>query len=307
MLQIQELCKAYDSHTVLDNINLRIQRGQLFGLVGPNGAGKTTILKVLAGLLEHDLGTIVLDGEETSTRERRGCTKISYMPDYFGVYPNLKVYEYMEFYTQLYGYKGKEARKRIEENLELVSLYSKKDEYVETLSRGVKQKLSLARCLIAEPELLLLDEPSSGLDPRACREIEEVLHTLQKKQITIIISSHILHELSRICTNIGIIDHGKLIIDGRVEDILKMEEKSKPLRIRFTEVNANVLKYLDSHALISNLIIDGTQVMMQFQGDSLEEASLLSALIRDGAGICYFAREESSLEQLFLEITKGES
>jgi ABC-2 type transport system ATP-binding protein len=306
MLEIQELCKKYGTHTVLDNMNLHIEKGQLFGLVGPNGAGKTTMIKIIAGLLELDYGSILVDGKETSTRERRSYTKIGYMPDYFGVYQNLKVYEYMDFYTQMYGYKGKEARKKVEENLELVNLNSKKEEYVDELSRGIKQRLCLARCLLPEPELLLLDEPTSGLDPRGRNDIRKILNILQEKDMTIIISSHILQDLSQMCSHIGILDNGKMVTQGPVKDILQMEEQSKPLRIRFTEVNSSLLEYLDSHTLISNLHIDGTQTTMSFQGDSVEEAKLLTTLIQNGARICYFAREEGSLEKLFLQITKGE-
>lgn len=306
MLEIQNLCKKYDTHMVLDNLELHIHKGQLFGLVGPNGAGKTTMIKTIAGLLEPDNGVVKIDGKSTTTRERRSHSKIGYMPDYFGVYQNLKVYEYMDFYTRMYGNRGREAKKKIDENLELVNLYSNKDEYVDDLSRGFKQRLCLARCLLSEPELLLLDEPTSGLDPRARNDIRMILNTLQEKNMTIIISSHILHDLSKMCSHIGILDEGKMVIQGTVDDILQMEEQSKPLQIRFTEVNASLLKFLDTHALISNLTIDGAQVTMCFQGDSIEEAKLLTSLIRNGAGICYFAREEGSLERVFLQITKGE-
>lgn len=306
MLEIQELSKEYDTHMVLDSMKLHIQKGELFGLVGPNGAGKTTMIKIIAGLLEPDAGLVMIDGKRTTTKERRTHAKIGYMPDYSGTYPNLTVYEYMDFYAQMNGYKGKDAKKKIEENLELVNLYSKKEEYVDVLSRGIKQRLCLARCLISEPELLLLDEPTSGLDPRARNDIRMILNTLREKGKTIIISSHLLHDLSKMCSHIGILDKGKMITQGPVEDILQMEEQAKPLRIRFTEVNASLLKFLDSNALINNLTIDGAQATMNFQGDSMEEAKLLTALIRNGAGICYFAREEGSLERLFLQITKGE-
>ena len=307
MLEIQELRKKYNTHMVLDNTKLHIQKGQLFGLVGPNGAGKTTMIKIIAGLLEPDYGVIKIDGKSLTTRERRSHSKIGYMPDYFGVYQNLKVYEYMDFYATMYGLRGREVKKRIEENLELVDLYSNQDEYVDDLSRGFKQRLCLARCLLSEPELLLLDEPTSGLDPRARKDIRMILKTLQEKNMTIIISSHILHDLSKMCSHIGILDEGKMIMQGPVEDILQMEEQSKPLRIRFTEVNASLLKFMDSHPLIRNLIIDGAQATMCFQGDSTEEAKLLTELVRNGAGICYFAREEGSLERVFLEIVNSET
>ena len=306
MLEIQELRKKYNTHMVLDNLELHIRKGQLFGLVGPNGAGKTTMIKIIAGLLESDYGVIKIDGKSLTTKERRTHSKIGYMPDYFGVYQNLKVYEYMEFYARMYGFSGQEVKNRIDMNLELVDLCSIKEDYVDDLSRGIKQRLCLARCLLSEPELLLLDEPTSGLDPRARKDIRMILKTLQEKNMTIIISSHILHDLSKMCSHIGILDEGKMIMQGPVEDILQMEEQSKPLRIRFTQVNASLLKFMDSHPLIKNLIIDGAQATMCFQGDSMEEAKLLTELTRNGAGICYFAREEGSLEKVFLQITKGE-
>lgn len=306
MLIIQNLCKEYDSHTVLDNMNIEIARGQLFGLVGPNGAGKTTLIKILAGLLEPNQGSILLENELLTTKERRQDRRIAYMPDYFGVYENLKVYEYLDFYGQMYGMPDKMIRSRIDENLELVNLHRQREEFVNHLSRGMKQRLCLARCLIKNPQLILLDEPASGLDVRARNDMQIILKNLQEKQITIIISSHILEELSKVCSHIGIIDQGKVMAQGPVEEILRIEEKSKPLKIRFTEVNSRLLKYLHTHSLISNLVVDGTQATMFFNGDASEEANLLTQMVQDGAKICYFAREDGNLEQIFLKITKGE-
>ncbi|WP_167958622.1 ABC transporter ATP-binding protein [Anaerosporobacter faecicola] len=306
MVEIQELCKKYGTHIVLDNMNLHIERGQTYGLVGPNGVGKTTLIKILAGLLEPEYGRIKIGGKETTTKERRSNLKIGYMPDYFGVYQNLKLYEYMEFYAQMYGYRNKEIKNVIMEQLDLVHLTSKIEENVDILSRGMKQRLCLARCLLARPEVLLLDEPASGLDPRARKDICQILHHLQEQQITILISSHILQDLSKMCTHIGIMDGTKMVVQGPVEDILRIEEEAKPLCIRFTEVNANLFRYLESYALIQDLKVEGTQATMRFQGSEVEEANLLTQLIQNGAGICYFAREEGNLERIFLQITKGD-
>lgn len=306
MLKINDLCKRYGSHTILNNLSLTVAKGQIYGLVGPNGAGKTTLIKIIAGLLEPDCGTISVDGEVLDTRCRRNHIEISYMPDYFGVYHNFKVYEYMEFFAQAYGIKGIETKHRIDEKLQLVDLSMQREDYVDKLSRGMKQRLCLARCLLAEPQLLLLDEPASGLDPRARRLMNTILKHLQERDMAIVISSHILEDLSRVCSHIGIMEDGEIVKQGTIEDILKLEEQMKPLNIRFTQVNASLYQSMQSNPLITNLRIDGALASMNFQGDTLEEARLLRSLIEDGADICYFAREKGNLEKLFLQITKGD-
>ena len=212
MLKIKGLCKKYGNFTALDNLDLAIGRGEIFGFVGPNGAGKTTTLKILAGLLKADAGEVYIDDIRLFEDYDRLKELIGYMPDFFGVYDNLKVMEYLEFYASAYGIETKRAQELGRELLSVVHLDGKEEHYVDELSRGMKQRLCLARALIHDPQFLILDEPASGLDPRNRFEFKEILRDLKEAGKTIIISSHILMELAEICTSIGVIEHGKIIM-----------------------------------------------------------------------------------------------
>ena len=199
MIEIRHLYKAFDNHMVLRNLNMKIDEGAVYGFVGPNGAGKTTTMRIIAGLLKADSGQILIDGEDIGVRHKE---LIGYMPDFFGVYDRLRVKEYMAFFASIYGLDKEETEKKIRQLLELVKLTEKKEAYVDSLSRGMKQRLCLARCMIHDPKLLILDEPASGLDPRARYEFKEIIRQLRKEGRTIMISSHILSELSEMCTDI---------------------------------------------------------------------------------------------------------
>ena len=231
MLRIENLTKKYGTFLALDHLNLHIEKGELFGFVGPNGAGKTTTMRIVCGLLKATSGEAYVDGVNAITNPEDIKRKVGYVPDFFGVYDNLKVIEYMEFYGSMYG-MDKESVDEISKGLlELVNLADKEDVFVDTLSRGMKQRLCVARALIHNPDLLVLDEPNSGLDPRARFEMKEVLKNLSSMGKTIIISSHILPELSEMCTSIGIMEHGRLIVSGRVEDVMQQSMGSSPIHI----------------------------------------------------------------------------
>ena len=222
MLYIENLYKSYGRKVAVQNLNLHIPKGDLFGFVGPNGAGKTTTIRIVCGLLREDAGRVIISGMEMKKDAIKIKRAIGYVPDFFGVYDNFKVSEYMEFYGSLYGISGADARRLTGDLLALVNLSDKREEYVDSLSRGMKQRLCVARALLHDPALLVLDEPSSGLDPRARVEMKELLMNLRGMGKTIIISSHILSELSEMCNSIGIMDHGKLVAAGKIEDVLKM-------------------------------------------------------------------------------------
>ena len=303
MLQIKNLSKTYGKFTALDNLNLTIGKGQIFGFVGPNGAGKTTTMKIVAGLLKPDSGQVYLDGIEQQTHIKEFKEKIGYMPDFFGVYDNLKAMEYMEFYASIYGIEGEKARKLGLELIDLVGLTDKADTYVDSLSRGMKQRLCLARSLIHNPEFLILDEPASGLDPRARYDMKEIIKELNKRGKTILISSHILPELSQMCTNIGIIENGKMMVSGTVEEIMATRGTASPLVMRFTEGQENGIEVLKKNRLVENVTIKDNSVSILFKGNEEEEAMLLADMIKNGAYVSYFSREESNLESLFIQIT----
>ncbi len=225
MLQIQGLTKKYGKFLALNDLNLHIEKGEIFGFVGPNGAGKTTTMRIVCGLLKATGGEVLVDGISAIKNPEDIKRKVGYVPDFFGVYDNLKVMEYMEFYGSMYGMKKDDVDEIAEGLLELVNLSDKKEEFVDTLSRGMKQRLCVARALIHNPDLLVLDEPNSGLDPRARFEMKEVLKNLGSMGKTIIISSHILPELAEMCTSIGIMEHGQLIINGKVEEIMQESDR----------------------------------------------------------------------------------
>ena len=226
MVDIEELTKRYGKFVALDHMNLHIDKGEIFGFVGPNGAGKTTTMRIMCGLLKATSGKVTIDGVDALGRPADVKRKIGYVPDFFGVYDNLKVMEYMDFYGSMYGMSKRKVEKVADKYLELVALQDKKDEFVDSLSRGMKQRLCVARALIHDPELLVLDEPSSGLDPRSRHDMKNILRDLKEMGKTIVISSHILPELSEMCTSIGVIGHGKIVASGSVDEIVNGDKRT---------------------------------------------------------------------------------
>ena len=232
MIEIKGLTKKYGQFTALNELNLTLDEGTVFGFVGANGAGKSTTFLIISTLLQPTSGDVVING--VSVREKPSDVRklIGYMPDFFGVYDQLKADEYLDFYGASYGIPEEERKKLIPQLLELVNLSHKRDSYVDLLSRGMKQRLCLARCLIHDPKVLILDEPASGLDPRARIEMRDILKTLKGMGKTILISSHILPELAEMCDEIGVIDNGNLIAHGSVSEIQKQLQGEKSITVR---------------------------------------------------------------------------
>ena len=314
MLRIENLTKKYGTFLALDHLNLHIEKGELFGFVGPNGAGKTTTMRIVCGLLKATSGEAYVDGVNAITNPEDIKRKVGYVPDFFGVYDNLKVMEYMEFYGSMYG-MDKESVDEISKGLlELVNLADKEDVFVDTLSRGMKQRLCVARALIHNPDLLVLDEPNSGLDPRARFEMKEVLKNLSSMGKTIIISSHILPELSEMCTSIGIMEHGRLIVSGKVEDVMQQSMGSSPIHISaYVENMENkeqaqefIGTVLREQPLVSKVNFTEDEVLVNFKGDEKQVAQLLKFLISKNIMVNNFYREKEDLESLFLQITGGQ-
>ncbi len=305
MLTIKNLVKKYGKFTAVDNLNLHINKGSIYGFVGPNGAGKTTTMKIIAGLLSATSGSVMINGEEVVKNPRLLREKIGYMPDFFGVYDNLKVTEYMNFYAGTYYIPYKERKDIIDNLLEIVDLTDKKDSYVDSLSRGMKQRLCLARSLIHDPELLILDEPASGLDPRARVEMKEVLKQLREMGKTIIISSHILPELAEMCTEIGIIDRGKLSAEGTVNHIMQQLTKKRIINVKPFENNEKLIKLLSEKPFISEIIENTDDVEFAFDGDDKELSLLLKNIIIEDIPIISFKEKEGNLEEIFMQITGG--
>ena len=302
MLEIRDLKKNYGKYQVLNGLDMTVPDGSLFGFVGPNGAGKTTTLKIMVGLLEADGGTVSYDG--FSFQEEGWERHVGYVPDFFGVYDNLKVWEYMEFFASCYGLEGLKARKRCSALLEQIGLEDKEEFYVDGLSKGMKQRLCRARALIHDPEVLILDEPMAGLDPRTRFDFRETLKDLSDQGKTIVLSSHVLSELSELCTDVGIIDQGRMALTGSIRDILSQVNSSNPIVITLfgggTDVALSILK---SHPFVHTITVKGREIVVRFSGDEQEEAVLLQRLVDAGLLVSGFTREKGSLESLFMQIT----
>lgn len=306
MLKIKELVKTFGNFRALDGLDMEIPDGALFGFVGPNGAGKTTAIKIMTGLLMPDSGTVEINGVD-AIRDRKSLkTQFGYVPDDFGTYDNLKVCEYLEFFASCYGMEGLKARTRYMTLLEQVGLEDKAGFYVDGLSRGMKQRLCLARALIHDPSFLIMDEPASGLDPRTRYEFKEIVKELREQGKTIFISSHILAELSEMCTDIGIIEQGKMVLKGSMTDILSRVNVSNPLVISVYSNMDTAISILKSHPCVQTISMKNDSIMVGFMGDRQDEALLLQQLVDADVLIHGFMREQGNLESLFMQITNHE-
>ncbi len=303
MLELRNIKKTYGNYHALNGLDLSIPKGSLFGLVGPNGAGKTTAIKIISGLLLPDSGEVVVDGIDALSGRDKVNEIIGYVPDSFGIYDNLTVSEYMEFFAAAYGMEGLKARKRCTNLLGQVGLEDKTDFHVNALSRGMQQRLCLARALIHDPELLIMDEPTSGLDPRTRFEFKELIRDLHDAGKTILVSSHILSELSQICTDIGIMENGSMVLSGGMEDIMTRIESSNPIRIVIMNGVRDTIAILKRNPSIKTISQNGKMFVVNFDGTREDEAALLEQLISADIPVREFVREPGSLESYFMQIT----
>ena len=306
MLEIKDLVKNYGKFTAVDGLTLSVGKGEICGFVGPNGAGKTTTMRIMAGLLSASAGQVSIDGVDVIKNPRALREKIGYMPDFFGVYDNLKVTEYMDFYAGAYGIPYKDRKSIIDNLLEIVDLAHKKESYVDSLSRGMKQRLCLARSLVHDPELLILDEPASGLDPRARIEMKEVLKQLQEMGKTIIISSHILPELAEMCTEVCIINHGKLAAQGSVQEIMQRLSQKRIIHVQPIGEKEGLLRVLKEQPLIRSVVENARDVEFDFTGTDGELAGILKQLIQADIPVLSFREKEGNLEEVFMQVTGGQ-
>jgi len=307
ILRTEGLVKRYDGTLAVAGVDLSVEAGEIFGLVGPNGAGKTTILRMLATLLRPSAGEAEIAGWSVTRNPDQVRGVLGFMPDVFGVYDDMKVWEYLDFFARCYGIPASGRRRMIGDLLDLVDLGDKRDQYVQTLSRGMQQRLCLAHALVHDPEILLLDEPASGLDPRARVELRELLRELRSLGKTIIISSHILPELEELCTSVAIIDHGQVLAQGRVTDIERRLRFGAVLRVRLLADRADVEAARDHFArdaeVASAVVLEDGTIELGFRGDDAASARLLAESVRAGLPIASFARAASDLEELFLQVT----
>ncbi len=307
MLHITDLSKNYGSFTAVDRLSLHIPEGELFGFVGPNGAGKTTTIRIVCGLLKASGGTVQIGDTALKVGSKAMKRQIGYVPDFFGVYDNLKVREYMDMYGSMYGMHSRDIAKISDDLLELVNLSDKKEFYVDTLSRGMKQRLCVARALLHNPKLLILDEPNSGLDPRARVEMKEVLKNLHSMGKTIVISSHILSELSEMCSSIGIMNKGKLVAAGKMDDIMHQLSGGKKICIKVESDMETAVRILKETAGVVVDSVRENEILVSYDGTDEEICALIGQLIQNKVLLTGFYKEEGNLESLFMQLTGGEA
>lgn len=308
MIEISHLYKQYGNFKALNDFSLSINKGELFGFVGANGAGKTTTMRICVGLLKQDSGEVLIDGENLYNNHSKLAEKVSYVPDYFGIYKSLNCEEYLRFFASAYDVYGDKADKLTDELLDLVNLSDKKYSDVNSLSRGMKQRLCLARGLVHDPDVLFLDEPASGLDPKARYELKGILKNLSSMGKTIVISSHILPELAEMCSSIGIIDRGHLVLQGSIDEIHKAAAVSSPLAITVSEDQIDLtFLVLKDNPNVQKVTSQGNVLYIVFSGNNEEESMLLADLIKAGVRVMNFHKQEASLETLFMQVVNHSS
>jgi ABC-2 type transport system ATP-binding protein len=307
IVEARGLVKRYNGTVAVAGVDLAIPEGEIFGLVGPNGAGKTTMLRMLATLLQPTSGDARIAGESVTRNPQAVRRVLGYMPDAFGVYDDMKVWEYLDFFGRCYGLGPAQRKRMIGDLLELVDLAHKRDAYVLSLSRGMQQRLCLAHALVHDPKVLLLDEPASGLDPRARVELRELLRELRALGKTILISSHILPELEELCTSVAIVDHGRVLAAGTINDIGQRLRVGEVLRIRVLGDPAAIeaaRAWFEGREDVASAAVDGSgQIEIGFRGDESAAAALLAAAIEAGLRVVSYSPAATDLQELFLQVT----
>ncbi len=305
MIKTFGLTKRYKNTLALNRLDMTIEDGDIYGYIGPNGAGKTTTLKILATLLEPTAGHAEICGFRVGRENRKIRPLIGYMPDFFGVYEDMRVDEYLTFFAAAYRIKGEKRKRIVNDVLELTDLGGKRDAMVESLSRGMQQRLGLARALVHDPKVLILDEPASGLDPRARIEIRALLKELKSMGKTILISSHILSELQELCNKIGIIEKGVLLFSGSIEEVRRQIRKSTAIEVSVKGNNSAALEALASHPLIESAVLDNRHVSVLLAREAEDHTFIAPYLIEKGFKLEKLIQEEPDLEEVFMRVTKG--
>ncbi len=305
MIQTQDLTKTYGDLHAIENLTLKLDEGDLFGFIGPNGSGKTTTMRILATLLQPSSGEATVGDYSIYTHPKQIRRLIGYMPDFFGVYDDMKVIEYLEFFAAAYRIKGPKRRKVCDEMLEMVDLGYKRDALVTSLSRGMTQRLGLARVLLHDPQVLLLDEPASGLDPRARIEIRGLLKRLRDTGKTIMVSSHILPELADICNKVGIIEKGVMQVCANVSDVMKMVRQRTLLHVGVVDDTEAAAKLLEQHDLVESVEVREEVICVTLAEHVDDYSDLPTLLIEAGHKLTLFKEDEINLETAFMELTKG--
>jgi ABC-2 type transport system ATP-binding protein len=305
MIELTDFCKRYGEFTAVEGLNLKIEAGEMFGFIGPNGAGKSTTIRFLATLLKATRGEGTVNGHSVTKDPLSVRRSVGYMPDNFGVYDGMKVWEFLDFFAVAYQIPRSKRKQVIGDVLELLDLTHKREDFVNGLSRGMKQRLCLAKTLVHDPPVLILDEPSSGLDPRARLEVKALLKELRRMGKTILISSHILSELADCCTSIGIIERGQLLMHGPIDEVYKRIRGNRLVEIKFVEGMEAGLSLIRSLPQTRNVQLEDHRATVELAATDEEVALLLHQLVRAGIKMRSFSDKDPTLEDVFMMVTKG--
>ncbi|HVR85559.1 MAG TPA: ABC transporter ATP-binding protein [Planctomycetota bacterium] len=306
MIEVRELGKSYGTHPALRGVTLEIEAGDMFGLIGPNGAGKTTLIRILATLLQPSAGSATVNGHDVTRNAQAVRREIGYMPDFFGVYEELKVREYLEFFAATYGIRGPKRKVTVDGVLELTDLTAKKDVLISSLSRGMQQRLGLARVLVHDPKVLFLDEPASGLDPRARIEIRALLKELRNMGKTILISSHILADLADLCNKIGLIERGKLLYAGGLREAMAQVQADDVWLVEVFEDTGRAKKVLEQQPFTESVTETDGLLRIKLRPSYREVHAIPQVLLQQNLRLKMFRIAEMTLEDAFLKLTRGE-
>jgi ABC-2 type transport system ATP-binding protein len=305
MIELRNFTKLYGDFVAVSNLSLKISAGEMFGFIGPNGAGKSTTIRFLATLLRATAGEAVVNGHSVTQDPIAVRKSIGYMPDSFGVYDGMKVWEFLDFFAVAYRIGRAKRKQVINDVLELLDLAHKRNDFVNGLSRGMKQRLCLAKTLVHDPPVLILDEPASGLDPRARVEVKALLKELRRMGKTILISSHILTELADCCTSIGIIERGQLLMHGPISEVYRRIRGNRIVIVKFNSGMDAGLSILRSSPHTRDVQVDDHSATVELETDDAGVAELLKQLVGQGVGIRSFGEKEPTLEDVFMLVTKG--
>jgi len=305
MIELTGFGKDYGDFTAVASLDLTIAAGEMFGFIGPNGAGKSTTIRFLATLLQATRGEGVVNGFRVTREPMEVRRSVGYMPDAFGLYDGMKVWEFLDFFAVAYGIARTRRKQVIGDVLELLDLTHKRDDYVNALSRGMTQRLCLAKTLVHDPPVLILDEPTSGLDPRARMEMKALFRELRRMGKTILISSHVLSELADCCTSIGIIERGQLLLHGPIGEVYRRIRGNRVIQIRLNEPPGTALAILRSSPHLREARVEGQEITIELDTDDAGVATLLKQLVDRGVVVRSYAEKDPTLEDVFMMVTKG--
>jgi ABC-2 type transport system ATP-binding protein len=306
MIRLQKLRKEFDDLVAVNDLDVMIPEGQVYGLIGPNGAGKTTTIRMACGLLEPTGGMVHISGVDVHQEPERAQQYIGYLSDFFSVYEDLKVWEYLDYFAHAYKMPEAGIRARIDEVIAQVGLEVKTDAMIKGLSRGMKQRLGIARAVIHKPKVLLLDEPASGLDPKARLDLRNLLRGMSEEGSTILISSHILTELEGFCTSIGLMEKGRMVRSGTIDEIIAAESHHRVVRLSWVGDGGLVQSTLSANPKISGILLRASEGVCKFAGPEEELADVLRALVTAGVRVVSFGEVKQTVEDLYLKLSRNQ-